>query len=132
MSLSSISIKRPVLTIVMNLLIILFGLIGYKYLGVREYPSIDPPVITVRTNYSGANADVIESQISEPLEKVINGIAGIRSISSSSNQGSSVITVEFELGVELFHGCRINEFDSVLHTRWSSLARTAIAVLTSF
>ncbi len=101
MSLSSISIKRPVLTIVMNLLIILFGLIGYKYLGVREYPSIDPPVITVRTNYSGANADVIESQISEPLEKVINGIAGIRSISSSSNQGSSVITVEFELGVDM-------------------------------
>ena len=101
MSLSSISIKRPVLTIVMNLLIILFGLIGYKYLGVREYPSIDPPVITVRTNYSGANADVIESQISEPLEKAINGIAGIRSISSSSNQGSSVITVEFELGVDM-------------------------------
>jgi len=101
MSLSSLSIKRPVLTIVMNLLIILFGLIGYKYLGVREYPSIDPPVITVRTNYSGANADVIESQISEPLEKAINGIAGIRSISSSSNQGSSVITVEFELGVDM-------------------------------
>ncbi len=101
MSLSSTSINRPVLTIVMNLMIILFGVIGYKYLGVREYPSIDPPVITVRTNYSGANADVIESQISEPLEKVINGIAGIRSIASSSNQGSSVITVEFELGIDM-------------------------------
>ncbi len=97
MSISTTSINRPVLTIVLNLLIILFGLIGYYFLGVREFPSIDPPVITVRTNYSGANADVIESQITEPLEKTINGIAGIRSISSSSNQGSSVITVEFDI-----------------------------------
>lgn len=101
MSLSSTSIKRPVLTIVMNLLIVLFGFIGFKYLGVREYPSIDPPIITVRTGYSGANADVIESQITEPLEKAINSIAGIRSISSASNQGNSVITVEFGLDVDM-------------------------------
>lgn len=101
MSLSSISIRRPVLAIVMSLTIIIFGLIGYKFLGVREYPSIDPPIITVRTAYSGANADVIESQITEPLEKAINGIAGIRSISSASNQGSSVITVEFNLDENL-------------------------------
>jgi hydrophobe/amphiphile efflux-1 (HAE1) family protein len=101
MSLSSISINRPVLAIVMSVVIILFGLIGYKYLGVREYPSIDPPIITVKTNYAGANADVIESQITEPLEKAINGIAGIRSISSSSNQGSSTITVEFNLDENL-------------------------------
>src|SRR6187402_3630907 len=101
MSLSSTSINRPVLTIVMNLLIILFGFIGFKYLGVREYPSIDPPVITVRTSYSGANAEVIESQVTEPLEKAINSIAGIRSISSASNQGSSVITVEFGLEVDM-------------------------------
>ncbi len=101
MNLSTTSINRPVLTIVMNLLIILFGVIGYKYLGVREFPSIDPPVITVRTNYSGANADVIEAQITEPLEKAINGISGIRSISSSSNQGSSAITVEFDISINM-------------------------------
>ncbi|HET7818151.1 MAG TPA: efflux RND transporter permease subunit, partial [Bacteroidia bacterium] len=100
-SLSTISINRPVLAIVMNLIIILFGIIGYTFLGVREYPSIDPPVITIRTNYPGANSDVVESEITEPLEKAINGIAGIRSISSSSNLGSSIITVEFTLGIDL-------------------------------
>lgn len=97
MNISSISINRPVLAIVMSIIIVLFGGIGYNYLGVREYPSIDPPIITVKTNYSGANADVIESQITEPLEKVLNGIEGVRTISSSSNQGSSTITVEFNL-----------------------------------
>lgn len=101
MSLASLSLKRPVMAIVLNIVIVLFGAISFTYLGVREYPSIDPPVITVRTNYVGANADIIESQITEPLEKSINGIAGIKSVSSSSNQGSSVITVEFELGVDL-------------------------------
>src|SRR5574343_587757 len=97
MSLSTTSINRPVLATVMSVIILLFGGIAFSYLGVREYPSIDPPVITVRTNYTGANPDIIESQITEPLEKAINGIAGIRSISSASNQGSSVITVEFGL-----------------------------------
>lgn len=97
MSLSTTSIKKPVLTIVMNILIMLFGFIGYKYLGVREFPSIDPPIVSVRTNYPGANSDIIESQITEPLEKVINSIDGIKNISSSSNQGSSIITVEFNL-----------------------------------
>lgn len=101
MSLSSISVQRPVLATVMSIIIVLFGGIGYRFLGVREYPSIDPPVITVRTNYTGANPDIIESQITEPLEKAINGIAGIRSISSSSNQGSSTITVEFNLNENL-------------------------------
>src|ERR1700754_4439857 len=101
MSLSTISINRPVLAIVMSLIIVLFGLMGYKYLGVREYPSIDPPIITVRTSYAGANADVIESQITEPLEKVLNGIAGIKNITSNSSVGSSNINVEFELGVDL-------------------------------
>lgn len=101
MNLSSISINRPVLAIVMSLIIVLFGGIGYTFLGVREFPSIDPPIITVRTSYSGANADVIESQITEPLEKALNGIDGVRTISSSSNQGSSVITVEFNLGANL-------------------------------
>ena len=101
MDLASLSVKRPVLAIVMSVIIVLFGLIGYTFLGVREFPSIDPPVITVRTNYTGANADVIQSQITEPLEKAVNGIEGIRSISASSNQGSSIITVEFNLGSNL-------------------------------
>ncbi len=101
MNLSSVSINRPVLAIVMSIIIVLFGAIGYNYLGVREYPSIDPPIITVRTNYAGANADVVESQITEPLEKALNGIEGVRTISSSSNQGSSTITVEFNLDANL-------------------------------
>ncbi|RZJ33499.1 MAG: efflux RND transporter permease subunit [Flavobacterium sp.] len=101
MSLSTLSIRRPVLTIVMNLTLILFGVIGYTYLGVREFPSIDPAQISVRTNYAGANADIIESQITEPLEKAINSIDGIRNITSSSNQGSSNITIEFNLDKNL-------------------------------
>jgi multidrug efflux pump len=101
MTLSSISLRRPVLAIVMSILIVLFGAIGFQNLGVREYPAIDPPIITVRTNYTGANAEIIESQITEPLEKAINGIAGVRTISSSSNLGSSSITVEFGLEVEM-------------------------------
>ena len=101
MNLSTISIKRPVLTIVINLAIILFGIIGYTYLGVREFPAIDPAQVSVRTNYSGANADIIESQITEPLEKSINAIDGIRNITSSSNQGSSRINIEFNLDKDL-------------------------------
>jgi multidrug efflux pump len=101
MSLSTLSIKRPVLTIVLNLAIILFGFIGYKFLGVREYPSIDPAQISIRTNYTGANSDIIESQITEPLEKAINSIDGIKNITSSSNQGSSSITIEFNLEKDL-------------------------------
>lgn len=98
MSISTTSIKRPVLAIVMNLMILLFGVIGYNFLGVREFPNIDPTVVSVRTSYPGANSDIIESQITEPLEKSINGIDGIRNMSSSSNQGSSIITIEFNLG----------------------------------
>jgi len=101
MSLSSISIKRPVLTIVINLFFIILGGIGYAYLGVRDYPSVDPPIITVSTTYVGANADVIETQITEPLESAVNGIPGIRSMSSSSRDGRSNITIEFELEVPM-------------------------------
>lgn len=101
MSISTLSIKRPVLAIVMNLLIILFGFIGFQFLGVREFPSIDPPVVTVRTSYPGANSDIIESQITEPLEKALNSVEGIRSINSSSNQGSSQITIEFTMGTDM-------------------------------
>lgn len=101
MNLSTLSIKRPVLTIVMNVTIILFGIIGYTYLGVREFPSIDPAVVSVSTSYSGANADIIESQITEPLEKSINSIDGIRNLTSSSTQGSSRINIEFNLDKDL-------------------------------
>lgn len=101
MSLSSLSIKRPVLATVMSIVIVLFGIIGMNYLGVREYPSVDPPIISVSTSYVGANADIIESQITEPIEEAVNGIAGIRSITSSSQEGRSNITVEFNLTVDL-------------------------------
>lgn len=101
MSLSTLSIKRPVFTIVINLAIVLFGIIGYSFLGVREFPSIDPAQISIRTNYTGANSDIIESQITEPLEKAINSIDGIRNVTSSSIQGSSNITVEFNLNKNL-------------------------------
>jgi len=101
MNISELSLKRPVLATVMNLMIILFGVVGYNFLAVRDYPAIDPPIITVNTNYTGANPDIIESQITEPLEKQINGIPGIRTISSTSSLGSSYITVEFNLGVDL-------------------------------
>ncbi|MFN0176256.1 MAG: efflux RND transporter permease subunit [Saprospiraceae bacterium] len=101
MSLPDFSLRRPVFATVMSILIIFFGVVGYTFLGVREYPAIDPPNITVRTNYTGANAEVIESQVTEPLERAINGIAGIRTISSSSALGNSNITVEFDLSVDL-------------------------------
>lgn len=100
-SLSTTSINRPVLSIVMSLVIVLFGLIGFSFLGIREFPSVDPPVVTVNTAYVGANADVIESQITEPLEDAINGIAGIRTLTSVSREGRSTITVEFEIGVNI-------------------------------
>jgi hydrophobe/amphiphile efflux-1 (HAE1) family protein len=101
MSLPSFALKRPVFAIVANVFILIFGFIAFKFLGIRDYPSIDPPIINVRTSYAGANPDIIESQITEPLEKSINGIAGISNISSSSSQGTSNITVEFDLGEDL-------------------------------
>ena len=101
MSLSATSISRPVLAIVMSLLIVIFGVIGFRYLSVREYPGVDPPIITVATSYTGAAADVIQSQITEPLEESINGIAGIRNLTSISRDGRSTGTVEFDLGIDL-------------------------------
>ncbi len=101
MNISELSLRRPVLAIVMNVVIIVFGVIGFKFLGVRDYPAIDPPIISVRTSYGGSNADIIESQITEPLEKAINGIAGVRNITSTSSNGSSNINVEFNLDVDL-------------------------------
>ena len=101
MNISELSIRRPVLATVITLIIVLLGVIGYTYLGVREYPSVDNPIISVSCSYPGANADVIENQITEPLEQNINGIPGIRSLTSISQQGQSRITVEFELSVDL-------------------------------
>jgi multidrug efflux pump len=100
-SLANISIDRPVLAIVMSIVVVLFGIIGFNFLGVREYPSVDPPIITVSTNYVGASADVIETQITEPLEESINGIDGIKSLTSVSRDGRSTITVEFGLEQDL-------------------------------
>jgi len=101
MNISELSLRRPVLAIVLNILIVVFGVIGFKFLGIRDYPAIDPPNVSVRTSYAGANADIIESQITEPLEKAINGIAGVKNITSSSSQGTSSINVEFDLGVDM-------------------------------
>jgi multidrug efflux pump len=101
MTLSDFAVKRPVASIVMSLIIVLFGVVGYNFLGVRLYPAIDPPVINVQTSYAGANSEIIESQITEPLEKAINGIEGVKTISSSSTVGSSNITVEFNVGADL-------------------------------
>ena len=101
MSLSSVSINRPVLATVFAIVILLFGVVGLTFLGIREFPSVDPPIISVSTSYPGANSDVIETQITEPLEQSINGIQGIRSLTSVSRQGGSDITVEFELSVDM-------------------------------
>ena len=101
MNLPSLSINRPVLASVMSIVIVIFGIVGYTYLGIREYPSVDPPVVSVSTSYVGANADVIEAQITEPLEAALSGISGIKSITSTSSDGRSSISVEFELGVDM-------------------------------
>lgn len=101
MNISELSLKRPVMATVLNLMIILFGVVGYSYLAVRDYPAIDPAVVSVSTSYTGANPDIIESQITEPIEKQVNGIPGIKTITSSSSLGSSNISIEFELGIDL-------------------------------
>ncbi len=101
MSLYSLSIRRPVLATVMSVAIVIFGIIGFFFLGIREYPAVDPPVVSVGTTYRGANADVIDAQITEPLEESINGIDGIRTLTSTSREGRSTITVEFDLGIDL-------------------------------
>jgi multidrug efflux pump len=101
MNLASLSINRPVLASVLSILVVIFGIIGFSFLGIREFPSVDPPIITVTTNYTGANPDVVESQITEPLEESINGVAGIRTLSSVSGDGRSNITVEFDMSVDI-------------------------------
>ena len=130
MNIAELSLRRPVLAVVMNIIIVLFGVIGFKFLGVRDYPAIDPPNISVRTSYPGANPDIIETQITEPLEKAINGIAGIKNITSSSSNGSSNINVEFELGVDL--EAAANDVKEALDMAWSSLKMGVFAVRSEF
>lgn len=101
MNISELSLRRPVLAVVLNIIIVVFGVIGFSFLGVRDYPAIDPPNINVRTSYGGANPDIIETQITEPLEKAINSVPGIRNITSSSSSGSSNINIEFYLGTDM-------------------------------
>jgi multidrug efflux pump len=101
MTLSEISIRRPVLSTVISLILVLFGVVGFRSLGVREYPAMDPPLVTITTTYPGASPDVIESQITEPLEQNISGVSGIRVMSSTSRDGQSQIKVEFELGTSM-------------------------------
>jgi hydrophobe/amphiphile efflux-1 (HAE1) family protein len=100
-SLASVSIRRPVLAIVLSVTIILMGALAAQRLGVREYPAIDPPVISIVTTYPGASAEIIESQITEPIEAAVNAVAGIRTITSTSREGASQVTVEFDLGADL-------------------------------
>ncbi|HEX9782812.1 MAG TPA: efflux RND transporter permease subunit, partial [Opitutaceae bacterium] len=101
MSLSSVSIRRPVLAIVMSIILVIFGVVSFSRLGVREFPAVDPAVVSVSTNYPGANAQVIESQITTPLEEKINSVSGIRTLTSVSREGRSTITVEFQIGIDL-------------------------------
>lgn len=101
MTLSDISIKRPVLATVFAIIIVILGVVGFVSLGVREYPSVDPPVVTITTNYTGANAEIIESQITEPIEEQINSIDGVKTLSSISTDGRSTITVEFLPEIDL-------------------------------
>jgi len=101
MNLSALSIKRPVLAIVMNLIIIFFGYMGFRSLGIREFPVIEAPAIQVRTSYAGASPEIVEAQITYPLEKALNGIEGVKSISSTSSLGSSNVSIEFNLGIDL-------------------------------
>jgi multidrug efflux pump len=100
-TLYTLSIRRPVLAWVLSITIVLFGVLGFTSLGVREFPSVDPPIISVSVSYRGASAEVMQSQVTEPLEDAVNGIAGIRNLSSSSGAGTSSIRVEFELGADL-------------------------------
>jgi len=101
MALSTLSINRPVLATVFSIVIVLFGIIGLVSLGIREFPSVDPPIITVTTSYTGANADVIETQITEPLEESVNSVPGIKNLISITRDGRSTIRVEFGLETDL-------------------------------
>jgi len=101
MTLAEVSIRRPVFTIVISLLITLFGAMSVTNLGVREYPAVDPPTISITTAYAGAAAEVVQAQITEPIEEAVNGVAGIKTLTSVSREGASQINAEFDLGADL-------------------------------
>lgn len=104
MWLSDVSVKRPVVAIVLSLLLVVFGLVSFSKLSVREMPDVENPVVTVSTSYSGASATIMESRITTVLEDQLSGISGIESITSTTRNGSSRITIEFELGWNLTEG----------------------------
>ena len=101
MFLSRASIQRPVLATMMNLVLVLFGIISLSRLPVRELPDIDPPIVSVTTVYPGANAQVVETEVTERLEEQINNIEGIKTLSSSSREGVSGIVIEFDLSRDI-------------------------------
>src|SRR5947199_282941 len=97
MWLSDISVKRPILAAVINLLIIAFGVVSFFKLPLREYPNIDAPVISIETVYKGASSSIVESRITKIIEDKISGIEGIKTIDSQSIDGRSNITIQFEI-----------------------------------
>lgn len=101
MLLSDLSVKRPVFASVVNLLLLVFGIVAISFLSLREYPDIDPPIVSVSTSYPGASAEIIETRITQLLEERISGIEGIKNISSTSRNGRSNITIEFNLNRDI-------------------------------
>lgn len=101
MILSDISVKRPVFAAVVSLLLVVFGIVSFTRLSLREYPDIDPPVVSISVSYPGASASIVESRVTEVVEERISGISGIDFIESSSEDGRSRITMQFFVGVDI-------------------------------
>src|SRR5262245_36143995 len=101
MLLSRVSIQRPIMASMLNLSLVLFGVIGLSRLPVRELPDIDPPIVSVLTVFPGANAEVVETQVTERLEEAINNIEGIKTLTSESREQTSSITIEFNLSRDI-------------------------------
>lgn len=97
MILTDLSVKRPVLASVLSILLVVFGIVAFNKLALREYPNIDPPIISIETSYRGASASVVETRITQIIEDKVNGIEGIRYINSSSEDGRSIVTLEFNI-----------------------------------
>lgn len=101
MVLSDVSVKRPVFATVVNALLLIFGFVAFNLLALREYPDIDPPIVSINTNYPGASASIVESRITQLVEDRISGIEGIKNITSTSRNGRSQISIEFELSRDI-------------------------------
>ena len=97
MWLSDTSVKRPVFATVVNLLLVVFGIVCFTMLPLREFPDIDSPIVSISTNYPGASAEIVESKITQLIEDRISGVEGIKNISSSSRNGRSNVTIEFNV-----------------------------------